>query len=352
MSLITRCSTCGTMFKVVADQLKISQGWVRCGHCSEVFDAAANLQPFTPASSLPAAGVQDAALPQEAATMLATAAAGAEPLVVPGSSSVQTFETGSVSGQMLTVSVSIPEVQVSMPPDIAADVFVSSVSPEPPAFSAPPLPVTPARDDAARDSGFEPEAPEAGNVREVSFVREAMRDAFWRRPALRWSLALVSCALLATLLLQMALFQRSTLAMSQPWLRPGLQALCGYLRCEIAPPQQIEAVVIDSSSFNKLAANTYRLQVVIRNTGVIPLALPSLELTLTDSQDQAQLRRVLTPVELGATAPTLAAGAEFPGVVVIRILNPPPDANGSAAAAVPPSGPLRIAGYRVLAFYP
>ena len=48
MSLITRCSACGTMFKVVADQLKISQGWVRCGHCSEVFDAAANLQPYAP----------------------------------------------------------------------------------------------------------------------------------------------------------------------------------------------------------------------------------------------------------------------------------------------------------------
>ncbi|MGH8805141.1 MAG: zinc-ribbon domain-containing protein, partial [Polaromonas sp.] len=29
MSLITRCPACGTMFKVVTDQLKVSQGWVR-----------------------------------------------------------------------------------------------------------------------------------------------------------------------------------------------------------------------------------------------------------------------------------------------------------------------------------
>ena len=57
------------------------------------------------------------------------------------------------------------------------------------------------------------------------------------------------------------------------------------------------------------AADAYRLKVVIRNAGAIPLALPSLELTLTDTQDQAQLRRVLTPAELGATGPTLAAGA-------------------------------------------
>jgi predicted Zn finger-like uncharacterized protein len=43
MSLITSCPACGTMFRVVADQLKISEGWVRCGHCSEVFDASKHL---------------------------------------------------------------------------------------------------------------------------------------------------------------------------------------------------------------------------------------------------------------------------------------------------------------------
>ena len=43
MSLITSCPACGTMFRVVRDQLKISEGWVRCGHCAEVFDATAHL---------------------------------------------------------------------------------------------------------------------------------------------------------------------------------------------------------------------------------------------------------------------------------------------------------------------
>jgi predicted Zn finger-like uncharacterized protein len=44
-ALITRCPACATMFKVVPDQLRVSEGWVRCGHCSEVFDASAHLQP-------------------------------------------------------------------------------------------------------------------------------------------------------------------------------------------------------------------------------------------------------------------------------------------------------------------
>ena len=44
MSQVTRCPSCGTRFKVVADQLRISQGWVRCGRCQSVFDASEDLQ--------------------------------------------------------------------------------------------------------------------------------------------------------------------------------------------------------------------------------------------------------------------------------------------------------------------
>ena len=43
MSLITRCPNCSTLFKVVADQLRVSGGWVRCGHCQELFDASLHL---------------------------------------------------------------------------------------------------------------------------------------------------------------------------------------------------------------------------------------------------------------------------------------------------------------------
>lgn len=53
MSQITRCPSCATMFKVVADQLRISDGWVRCGHCKQVFDASAHLQPSPPQALMP-----------------------------------------------------------------------------------------------------------------------------------------------------------------------------------------------------------------------------------------------------------------------------------------------------------
>lgn len=46
MSLLTCCPSCGTQFRVVSDQLRISDGWVRCGRCQEVFDASQSLQEY------------------------------------------------------------------------------------------------------------------------------------------------------------------------------------------------------------------------------------------------------------------------------------------------------------------
>lgn len=39
----TRCPACQTVFRVVADQLRVSEGWVRCGRCTNVFNAAENM---------------------------------------------------------------------------------------------------------------------------------------------------------------------------------------------------------------------------------------------------------------------------------------------------------------------
>ncbi|MFV0601108.1 MAG: DUF3426 domain-containing protein [Brachymonas sp.] len=36
---VSRCPDCGTSFWIVADQLRIAQGWVRCGHCQTVYQA-------------------------------------------------------------------------------------------------------------------------------------------------------------------------------------------------------------------------------------------------------------------------------------------------------------------------
>lgn len=44
MALTTRCPNCRTAFKVVADQLRVRNGLVRCGSCGTVFDGRACLE--------------------------------------------------------------------------------------------------------------------------------------------------------------------------------------------------------------------------------------------------------------------------------------------------------------------
>ena len=348
MSLITRCPACGTMFKVVADQLKISQGWVRCGHCAEVFDAAAQLQSAAVPDLDSGLALIDADSPLGSAPPDQSAAA-----TVPLASLLRAPETPTRDPLATETaddyaSIAASEIELSLPPELSAQMFVSALSPglEPESLVGPVPPVE--RPGRALD---ETDMSDDASAHEVSFVRDARRDAFWRRSAVRAALGLVALVLLLALLLQLAWMQKNTLALSQPWLKPGLQMLCRQFQCEIKAPQQIEAIVIDSSSFNKIATDLYRLKVVIKNSGAIAVAMPALELSLTDSQEQALLRRVLTPSEFGASAAPLAAGAEFSAVVAIQISNPF-TAGSAAASAQRSAAALRISGYRVLAFYP
>src|SRR5512137_2000694 len=43
MALATKCPQCDALFRVVADQLKLRGGLVRCGQCRTVFDAIGSL---------------------------------------------------------------------------------------------------------------------------------------------------------------------------------------------------------------------------------------------------------------------------------------------------------------------
>jgi predicted Zn finger-like uncharacterized protein len=60
MAMTTRCPHCGTAFKVVADQLRVRNGLVRCGVCSRVFDGHACVVEGRAATSSPPVPQPDA----------------------------------------------------------------------------------------------------------------------------------------------------------------------------------------------------------------------------------------------------------------------------------------------------
>lgn len=103
MNLATRCTECSTVFRVVEDQLKVSEGWVRCGRCQAVFNArltlldldAANAVPSTsapaaptapsPSSARTAAPAPSAQAPDEPDHSIANAALDQAPAAAPTS---------------------------------------------------------------------------------------------------------------------------------------------------------------------------------------------------------------------------------------------------------------------------
>lgn len=204
---------------------------------------------------------------------------------------------------------------------------------EPPTPSSAPLGLL--ADAAGDDDGDGDATAHAAPTEDVSFVKAARRRAFWRKPLVRVALVAVSLGLLAVLAGQVAVHERNRLAAMEPRLRPALLALCEPLQCALAPQRQISDVVIDSSSFNKARGDSYVLAITMKSRATLPLEMPAVELTLTDAQDQPVLRRVLLPSEMSAPQ-ELPAGGEWNAAVSVLVT----------------TGGARVAGYRLLAFYP
>ena len=149
-------------------------------------------------------------------------------------------------------------------------------------------------------------------------------------------MSLLSLLLAVGLLLQVALHYRDLVVTLLPATRPALQAACELANCRIEPLRRIDDIVIESSALNALPGNeTVRLSVVLRNRGVFPLAMPAIELTLTDAGGQMISRRILGPDDFAVAEPAvLPAASEAPLQLVLAT-----------------SG-RRPSGYTVEPFYP
>src|SRR6218665_606218 len=308
MSQITRCPNCATAFKVVADQLRIAQGWVCCGQCKQVFDASAYLQPAVVAAAQPSTAAM--ASQPAAAPPLPKPAKAAHPSLAP--------RTAPVRARSDAPSVPPKQAAAPLPPPIKKPA-ASALAPDERPTTA--RPTRPGEHDI-------PPEPQPG------FVLAARRQAFWRQPVVRAVLLLLIRLAGLGLAVQIVVHERDRIAAIDARARPWLMALCRPLQCTLAPQRQIADVVIDSSSFNKGRGDSYQLALTVKSRAAIPLAMPAVELTLTDIQDQPVLRRVLLPVDLSAPA-ELAAHGEWSATLPVIVT----------------TGGARVTGYRLLAFY-
>jgi len=429
-ALAARCTACSTVFRVVPDQLRVSEGWVRCGRCAEVFNASENLidldtgeprrlpqivaippQAAAPAPNLAAqAGPLPAwadALPPTQSPVSAPVfvrapapppAQPTDPTPIPlpgppteadvGLDMATTIRLNYDDGVRIEPFLDLPSPPVpastaavprssaaqSAPASGAAPVAAPELAPLPLPLPLPSLSLSPLRSRALESAG--PSAPSAVpeprsalaslpatatttepapsaydsvapyKVEQPSFVRKAERAARWRRPQVRAGLGLVAGLAAFTLLLQVLFQYRDLVAAHWAVTRPVLSAGCQLIGCEVGPARSIDDLAVESSGLVRVdKTNLYKLSVGLRNRAGIELAVPVVELSLTDSQGQLIARRVLRLPELGVSQPTLAAGRELDLLTTLQAAPLSTEAASSGASG-------GVAGYTIALFYP
>ncbi|HKX42913.1 MAG TPA: zinc-ribbon and DUF3426 domain-containing protein [Burkholderiaceae bacterium] len=362
MSLATRCTSCGTVFRVVQDQLKISEGWVRCGRCEQVFNALEglfDLERDTPPGGA-AAHFED--LPQPSRTdehrerddggrrQGPTTAHGPMPSSHPLDSRddddaspdpglVERIDAHLFGKRRTSESDSTPAAHVDkrdrhefsdaqFDPNLVIDEDEEPVIPglgtAMPASDPMPLESEAATAKAAAAS--EPAAPE--------FLRQAHERARWQQPRVRIALGAALGLFALVFVLQAAHHFRDAVAARWPSTQPLLLAWCDLAGCSIGTPRRIDDIVVDSTALGRLSADAFRLSVTLRNRGTLVVALPDVDLTLTDVGGQLLARRVLAPRDFRITQTMLPPGGEV------------------ALQAPIAAGTLPVSGYTVEVFYP
>jgi len=168
-----------------------------------------------------------------------------------------------------------------------------------------------------------------------AFVRQAERAAIWRSRPVRALLVLLGVLGVLGLVAQVLFEYRDLAAARYAGLRPALETVCGWLDCQVGAARSINDLTVESSGLVRVEkSSVYRLSVALKNRAPIEVALPALELALTDAQGQLVARRVLNTAELGVNQATLAAGRELTLQATLQ------------AATAP------VAGYTIELFYP
>ncbi|WP_090138348.1 zinc-ribbon and DUF3426 domain-containing protein [Limnohabitans sp. DM1] len=294
MNWITRCPECVTVYQVVPDQLKQAKGWLRCGHCSHVFDSTGRVLAWQ--------GVAGNS-PEFRQSIDVKSSVASAPQLQDTSPQTPVSLNDSVS----TASATDPSPDHLFPVEPEAEKVSSGESTDTigkpvPIFSPLVLAEPPAQ---LPTSPVQARGP-------------------WR---------VLSLGLVLTLTLQWLWLQRGVVVSVFPQLEMAFQSVCQVTGCESAVVRNPDAMVIDSSSFVKLK-DGFVLHWTVRNSSHQTLGMTALELSLKDGQDSDLVRRVLLPKDMEAP-PTIAAGQTWSGMLILGV-----------------SDNLPVVGYRVLSFYP
>jgi len=153
-------------------------------------------------------------------------------------------------------------------------------------------------------------------------------------------LALGSVLLGLVVLLQFTYFFRVEIAARLPGIKPAMTRICAALNCTLPLPQKIDLITIESSELeaDPAQASIITLHALLRSHAPYAMTYPSIELTLTDTQDNAIARRTFGPAEYLAAGENEKSGFPANRETTVKLHLDTTD--------------LKPAGYRLFLFYP
>jgi hypothetical protein len=112
-----------------------------------------------------------------------------------------------------------------------------------------------------------------------------------------------SFLLAALLLIQLAVIFRTEITTRWPQWRPALVQLCGVFGCNVGWPTRAELLAIVGTELQAIpGTDVLELTAVVRNRASFKVALPAIEVTLTDTTNRTLARKVFAPVDYLASA--------------------------------------------------
>jgi len=370
--MFTICPKCALTLVVTAADLRIAQGYVRCGRCLNVFNALARLAEERPAAGSErspdrsaGASSEQAESPQapappatgddtgeieielDASVLVTSVRPPVAPDVARNEPEAQADEpstTAAVPGASERASEPAAVAQTSAetmpaPSGTPPPMEAASASPPSPLGSQAPLNV-PRESTVPREAAVPPETamdpapPEARDAQQTNSAQQPDSSAFEleaRRPTASLAWKLGACALAIALALQIVNHYRDALAAS-PVLGGPLSTVYSALGVKLAPRWNIHAYDVRQlgASVAGAAAGEIIVRASVKNSATRAQPLPLLRVTLQDRFGNRIAARDVPPVDYlpSSVAPSslLAAGGRVDATMMF--VDPGPQAVG------------------------
>jgi predicted Zn finger-like uncharacterized protein len=317
MNYITSCPACETQFLLTKDHLKAYKGKVQCGHCEHIFNAKNRLTEIS--DDIHSAAEYQASLSTDADTTQATETnVGSTPIV----------DEKPIGVVLSTVLESVPSLQnlASSPVESAQQIHNQNAY----------------FDESTINTTAEViEAYDSEPIHAPIVIEDLTADARFNKPKTNINGWLILASILFTALaaLQTVYAMRTQISADYPQFKPLLVQACTLLKCEIALPKNLDLLTIDDSDMqeDENYQDVIKFTSLLINNANYAQAYPNIELTLTATDDQPVLRKIIQPSEYLKTNTDVAAGLSAREEVRVHLAINVKD--------------LAVTGYRVLLVY-